>query len=256
MNLAKSPPSLGSLLRAALSKGPEKPVAFVLAGHKGSGKSTLWNDRLVTQLRIPLINADRLTLSILPPIGDRQPLPVWARRLRDKDVRWQLLSQEGVLAFISLVIEKRMSFAFETVFSYWKQRSDGTFDSKAEIIETLQDKGYFVVLLFVGLASVDLSILRVETRRAQGGHDVPTNRLRARYPRTQKAVAHAAPIADMTIMFDNSGGLSGAFALVRAQRKKQVLFDCRDDRYQTNSQLRKLAELWLPKVTGPFRQSK
>lgn len=255
MKSAKSPPSLRSLLRPAFKKGLQKPVAFVVAGHNGSGKSTLWYERLVHQLQIPLINADRLTLSILPPVSNRTSnLPIWAQQLRDKDIRWQLLSQEGVLAFISLVVEKRMSFAFETVFSHWKKLPDGTFESKADIIRTLQGKGYFVVLLFVGLASVELSILRVATRRSQGGHDVPTNRLRARYPRTQMAVGHSASLADMTIMFDNSSSLRTAFALVRAQRKQQILFDCRDRRYRTSSQLRKYAELWLPKVVGSFRQ--
>jgi predicted ABC-type ATPase len=39
-----------------------KPLAIVLAGHNGSGESTLWYDNLVRALRIPLINADRLSL--------------------------------------------------------------------------------------------------------------------------------------------------------------------------------------------------
>jgi predicted ABC-type ATPase len=57
----------------------------VLAGHNGSGKSTMWNKRLSDRLKIPLINADRLTLSILP---DRSPIPTWAQSFRDNDERW------------------------------------------------------------------------------------------------------------------------------------------------------------------------
>ena len=117
----------------------------------------------------------------------------WAQKLRDKDFRWQLLSQESVIAFISLVAEKRMSFAFETVFSHWKKLPDGSYESKADIIRALQKSGYFVVLLFVGLASVELSIMRVATRKSLGGHDVPIDRLRALFPysdgrRTRRAV--------------------------------------------------------------------
>ena len=75
-----------------------------------------------------------------------------------------------------------MPFAFETVFSYFERQPDGTVKSKVDIIRTLQTHGFFVVLLFVGLASPELSIFRVATRRSQGGHDVPTEKLRTRFP--------------------------------------------------------------------------
>jgi predicted ABC-type ATPase len=52
----------------------------------------------------------------------------------------------------------------------------------------LQKSGYFVVLFFVGLANVELSILRVQTRKQQGGHAVTEIKLRERFARTQKAV--------------------------------------------------------------------
>jgi predicted ABC-type ATPase len=106
--------------------GKRKPTAFVLAGHNGSGKSTLWNERLAPQLKIPLVNADRITASILPPPDpETGQLPEWARSLRDNDTRWQVLSQAGVQAFVTLVTERRMPFAFETVFSHWKRLPNG-----------------------------------------------------------------------------------------------------------------------------------
>ena len=43
--------------------------------------------------------------------------------------------------------------------------------------------------------------------------------------RTQAAIRVAADIADLTIMFDNSRGLADAFAIVRAQRKQETIFD-------------------------------
>jgi hypothetical protein len=45
---------------------------------------------------MPLVNADRLTLSLLPPVGPDLKLRLWASRLRDKDERWQRLAQDGV----------------------------------------------------------------------------------------------------------------------------------------------------------------
>lgn len=240
-------PSLDRLLRQAL-KGENRPPAFVLAGHNGSGKSTLWYERLASKLQLPLINADRLTTSILPPVDNTGQLPTWAQRLRDDDVRWQTLSQKGVRAFKSLVMTERMPFAFETVFSHWKVLPGGGHESKADDIKEMQDAGYFVVLLFVGLISPDMSVLRVRTRKQQGGHGVPLDKLVDRFPRTQAAVGHAAPLADMALMFDNSRTPDKAFALVRAQRKNTVLFDARDRRYEVDPELRLVCEPWLERV--------
>jgi predicted ABC-type ATPase len=207
------PPDPTELLQSIAGN---KPLAIVLAGHNGSGKSTLWYDNLVNALRIPLINADRLTLSLLPsPSGDPRTLDAWAADLRDHDERWQRLSQEGVQLFMGLIMEQRMSFAFETVFSHFQRHADGSYTSKEELIVTLQKAGYAVALLFVGLASSELSILRVATRKALGGHDVPEEKLRQRFPRTQEAIRLAAPVADMTLMFDNSRDIEDAFTLVR-----------------------------------------
>jgi len=244
--MAQKPPTLDGLLKIAAAE--RKPIALVLAGHNGSGKSTLWYDRLADGLQIPLVNADRLTLSLLPPVDADQKLKQWAERLRDGDERWQKLSQDAVQLFMGLIMDQGMSFAFETVFSYLEQRPDGSFKSKIDIIETLQAHGYFVILLFVGLASVELSILRVATRKSHGGHGVPDVKLRSRYPRTQQAIRMASEVADMALMFDNSRTLKQAFSLVRAQRKATVLFDCRDAKFRSNKELLKVAELWLSKV--------
>jgi predicted ABC-type ATPase len=250
--VTRRPPTVEGLLEAALRR-EIRPAAFVLAGHNGSGKSTLWYDRLADKLQLPLINADRLTASILPPVehGTGQ-LPLWAQRMRDDDLRWQILSQESVRAIRSLVMTQRMSFAYETVFSHWKPLPGGGFASKADEIRALQRAGYFVVLLFVGLTSPDISILRVHTRKQQGGHDVPREKLISRFPRTQTAVGYAAPLADMTLMFDNSRTPGKAFALVRAQRKRTVVFDARDPRYKIDHELRVVADPWLEEVVGPY----
>ena len=55
---------------------------------------------------------------------------------------------------MGLIMDQGMSFAFETVFSYFQRRPDGTFKSKIDTIAALQEHGYFVILLFVGLADL------------------------------------------------------------------------------------------------------
>lgn len=242
----RTPPQLSALL--GKDAAGEKPVAIVLAGHNGSGKSTLWYDRLADELQIPLVNADRLTLSLLPPVGPDKKLKAWASRLRDEDERWQKLSQDGVQLFMGLAMEHGMPFAFETVFSYLKAQPDGSIKSKIDVIHSLQAHGYYLILIFVGLASADLSILRVSTRKSQGGHDVPENKLRSRFPRTQQAIRMASEVADLTLMFDNSRDISHAFTLVRAQRNKEILYDCRDESFKQDPELIAIASMWLSKV--------
>lgn len=242
-----TPPDLTRLLTSAV--GGDKPLAIVLAGHNGSGKTTLWYDKLADKLQIPLVNADRLTLSILPPpIDEAQTLPPWAARLRDTDERWQKLSQEGVQLFMGLIMDQKMPFAFETVFSYLQKQADGGYKSKADTIVALQEAGYFVTLLFVGLTNPELSILRVRTRRLQGGHAVPDEKLKQRFPRTQDAIRLAAPMADMTLMFDNSRTIDKAFSLVRVQGKATVQYDCRDPKFTRDQELFDVADPWLSKV--------
>jgi predicted ABC-type ATPase len=247
------PPNPLQLLDDAVAK-IKKPIAVVLAGHNGSGKSTMWNKRLSDRLEVPLINADRLTLSILP---DRDPIPEWAQAFRDKDERWQQLSQQAVRAFTSLIMERKLPFALETVFSHWEHRPNGSYySSKIEEIQNLQQAGYFVVLLFVGLVSAELSFFRVQTRYEEGGHDVPQLKIFTRFPRTQAAVGAASLIADMTLMFDNSRTKRQAFTLTRAQRRSKVLYDCRDDSYLVGAELRAIAGVWLERVVGEWPNSK
>lgn len=224
----------------------DKRVAIILAGHNGSGKSSFWNDRLANHFQLPLLNADRLTLSFLPP-DHPAPLRPWACDLRDNRTEWQAFSQACVKAFVDTAVSRRLPFAVETVFSYLVERG-GVYHSKVEWIRKFQDSGYFVILIFVGLASPELSILRVSTRIAQGGHAVAEDKLLHRFPRTQKAIGMAANVADMTWMFDNSGDLNQAFRLARAQARDTVHYDCRHFSQNEDTSFVGIASSWLNQV--------
>jgi predicted ABC-type ATPase len=206
-----------------------KPLAIVLAGHNGAGKSTMWYRHLAPALKVPLINADRMMLSILPEPGSAGRLPVWAQTLRDTDRSWMDVARESVDSFVVNAMRAGVPFAYETVFSHWRVLADGTIESKIDRIHQLQSAGYFVLLFFVGLSNVDLSVGRVQTRLAKGGHDVPYDRLLKRFPNTQKAIALAIPVADASILVDNSADASRAFTVARVQAGAQLLFDVRAD---------------------------
>lgn len=208
-------------------RAANRPLAVILAGHNGSGKSTLWYGRLAKRLQIPLVNADRMMLSILPESEQGQRLPSWAAALRDSNESWMRVAQNGVLAFVTHAMAAMVPFAMETVFSHWRMQDDGSHESKIALIRQMQDAGYFVMLVFVGLTSAELSIVRVHTRVKLGGHAVPEAKLRSRFPRTQRAIREAASVADATIMVDNSRTTSQAFTVCRVQLKDNVIFDRR-----------------------------
>lgn len=212
----------------AAQEASGKPLGIILAGHNGSGKSTMWREHLSDRLQIPLVNADRMMLSILPEVEDLLQLPDWAVTMRDTNASWMQVAQRGVEAFAAQAMIQQVPFAMETVFSHWRQREDGSTESKIDKIRELQRAGYFVLLFFVGLANVDLSIARVLTRVAAGGHTIPEARLRERFPRTQRAIAAAVSIADAAILVDNSLAQNDAFTVCRIQLGDEPLYDIRE----------------------------
>jgi predicted ABC-type ATPase len=219
--------AVGAILSIQAEAG--KPLAIILAGHNGSGKSTMWYRHLAPALKVPLINADRMMLSILPEVRPGRKLPSWAQTLRDTDRNWMAVARESVDSFVVNALRAGVPFAYETVFSHWHELSDGTVESKIDRIHELKAAGYFVLLFFVGLASVDLSIGRVFTRHAKGGHTVPLDRLLSRFPRTQRAIAEAIPVANASILVDNSADETKAFTVARVQEGPKPLFDIRSD---------------------------
>lgn len=223
-----------------------KPLAVMLAGHNGSGKSTLWYDHLAPYIQMPLINADRMMMSILPePKAGR--LPDWAQALRDQNISWMRVAQRGVEAFVVQAMANEVPFAMETVFSDWRPQPDGTIASKIDRIVELQASGYFVLLLFVGLSDAQLSIGRVATRVSRGGHAIDQDRLVERFPRTQRAINTALPIADAAILVDNSRDRAEAFTVCRVQMQANEVFDVRAEGEPVPAEISAWLELVSPR---------
>jgi len=207
----------------------KKPLAVILAGHNGSGKSTMWLKHLSPAFQIPLVNADRMMLSVLPEPDGGNLLPTWAQMLRDTNEDWMKVAQKGVEAFVAQAMVRGVPFAMETVFSFWQVNPDGSVESKIDLIRQMQKAGYFVLLFFVGLSNAQLSIARVSTRVAKGGHNVGITRLLERFPRTQNAIRHASDIADASIFTDNSRAESSAFTVCRVQLRQREIYDIRSN---------------------------
>ena len=211
----------------AAQQQTRKPLAIIVAGHNGSGKSTMWRKSLSNVLGMPLINADRLTLSILPEVADPRQLPAWATQLRDSHPLWLRVAQQGVASFVGHAMAAKVPFAMETVFSHERDLGNGRVETKIDLVRDMQAAGYFVLLFFVGLTNADMSVLRVQTRVLEGGHGIPEPRLRERFPRTQRIIRQASVVADATIMADNSRDEKDAFTVCRVQLQQEQVYDLR-----------------------------
>ncbi len=153
----------------------ERPVIVAIAGSNGAGKTTFYHAHLRTAA-LRFINADVLAREL-----DIEPYA--AAHLADA------LRREFV--------KRKESFAFETVFS------DPVGDKLTFLKEAVKS-GYTVVLCFIGIASPEVSQLRVAMRVSQGGHDVPDDKLRSRFPRTLANLAAAMAELPHVLIYDNS----------------------------------------------------
>src|SRR5260370_20956048 len=138
-----------------LAEFDRRPIVVALAGPNGAGKSTFFHLHLASA-GLRFVNADVLSAGLSADPYTAAGLAAALRR--------------------ALII-RRESFIFETVFS------DPVGD-KVSFLEEVAGIGYVVVLCFIGLSSSQLSIERVAMRALRGGHDVPDEKLRSRFPRT------------------------------------------------------------------------
>ena len=155
------------------------PFLLVVAGPNGSGKSTLTD--YLTGAGIDFgeyINADQIAagLDMSEPARSKQAQAI-ADFQRERCLTGQL------------------SFSFETVMSH---------PSKVDFLVRADDAGYDVTLYFVCTSDPEINIRRVANRAHRGGHDVPRERIVARYWRTLGLLPHAALVARRTVLFDNS----------------------------------------------------
>ena len=168
-----------------------RPIIISLAGPNGAGKSTFF-DAFLSKTGLYFVNADVLSLSLGID-------PYQAADLADK-LRHQLL-------------EQRESFIFETVFS------DPVGD-KLRFLQHAERSGYNILLIFIGLASAELSESRVAMRAAAGGHDVPEAKIRDRFPRILNNLESAFSELSNVLVYDHSD-LEAGYRLVASREDGQ-----------------------------------
>ena len=157
-----------------------RPVLYVLAGVNGAGKSSV-GGHLLERNGLTWFNPDTFARELMASTGcDQETANEYAwhegmRRLED-------------------AIEKGLNHAFET-----------TLGGKSVTEKILgAAKSHDVLIWFCGLSSPELHIARVKSRVAAGGHPIPEEKIRGRYPNAQLNLIKLMPHAAYIKVYDNS----------------------------------------------------
>ena len=201
----------------------------MIAGPNGSGKSTLaaWLMRDYAVNFYTMLNADDVFAQVKRTGAFFAPFPVdgealagyadrteYAAMEKSRFTSGEIVVEDDCVRFNSpdavnsysvalLVnflqdecINRGVSFSQETVFSH---------PSKIAALAKAKAAGYRTYLYYVATDAAEINTDRVARRYAQGGHDVPPEKVRERYSRSLANVIPALPHLSRAYFFDNSG---------------------------------------------------
>ena len=164
-----------------------RPVLFVLAGVNGAGKSSIGGHVLERQ-GVTWFNPDTFARELAAASGCDQATAnghAWAESLRRLDE----------------AMAGGHDHAFETTL--------GGHTIAARIAAAC--KTHDVMIWFCGLASPNRHVARVRARVAAGGHDIPEDRIRERYPRAlQNLIALMPRLAHLQVYDNRAEAPTGA----------------------------------------------
>ncbi len=152
-----------------------KPLIVVLAGPNGAGKSTFFETYLA-DLGLPFLNADALAAESGMDAYE---------------------ASDQIAALRRILVEHRIGFVMETVLS------DPVGD-KIEFLAEAVEQGFDVQVIYIGIADAEMSVERVASRVRAGGHDVPLEKIMARYQRSLDNLQRAISRLPQVIIYDNS----------------------------------------------------
>lgn len=154
------------------------PVLHLLAGPNGAGKSTFVAEILQPVTHLAFVNADLIA----------------AERWPEAQVEHAYEASRAAAEERDRLMAARASFITETVFSH---------PSKVDLVAKATALGY-LAHLHVVVVPESLAVARVAARVTQGGHSVPTEKVRERYVRLWPLVAIARDVANRATFYDNS----------------------------------------------------
>ncbi|MFT4197731.1 MAG: hypothetical protein QM601_07470 [Pseudoxanthomonas sp.] len=157
-----------------------RPRIFVLAGVNGAGKSSVGGDAL-TQAGSTWFNPDDFARALIRQHGHSQE--------QANGMAWR----EGLRRLESAIANGR-DFAFETTLG------GNTIPARLRAAAASHD----VMMWFCGLDSPERHMARVRLRVANGGHDIPVAKIRARYLTSRENLVALMPRLARLRVLDNS----------------------------------------------------
>ena len=155
-----------------MSDFARRPELQVFAGPNGSGKSTI--------------------TPAFPLVGEY----VNADDIQRQGGVTNLEAAELAMQLKRYYIENRRSFTFETVMSS---------AYNLDVLRLARERGFGITVVYVITRSAEINVERVRSRVRAGGHDVPEDKIRARYARSLANIAPVFALADNFVLIDNSG---------------------------------------------------
>ena len=169
-----------------MGDGSLKPAVLVFAGPNGSGKTTV-----------------------------TRGLPVFGTYVNVDDLKkeYGLTDLEAAQQAESLrnsLLDSGADFSFETVLST---------ERNLLLLEKAKALGYEVLCVYVLTCDENINVARVRARQAAGGHDVPEDKIRARYHRALALLPRLIEICDKILIYDNSDVPSLIFSKLNVYSK-------------------------------------
>lgn len=148
-----------------------KSILLALAGPNGSGKSTITSE--------------------YPPIGEYVNADDIQKHLQCDSLQAAIIA-ENTREFL---LSQGEDFTFETVLSTPRNYN---------LMQRAKNAGYTVICIYVLTCNPNINVLRVKSRVSNGGHDVPSDKVKSRYERCMKLFPLLFEVCDELYVYDNS----------------------------------------------------
>lgn len=170
-----------------------RPELWIVAGPNGAGKTTVVQAHPLGDLlpRVKFFNPDDVARYLLVQKG--------YTGFADSPEQIQhgafLAAADTVAVELQTAVGRGEAVGVETVLSTGKYRA---------LVDLVRGRNGFVGLIYVALASPELACARVARRVRAGGHDVPLDKIRARWRRSLTNLAWFVSHVSAFWVFDNS----------------------------------------------------
>jgi predicted ABC-type ATPase len=158
------------------------PTITVLAGVNGAGKSSVAGEFAETE-RDFFFNPDTVAQKLLG-LHPNLTLPL------ANGHAWSLGKN-----LLEDAIARRIDYRFETTLGG---------NTIPRLLMEAASAGHELHIWFCGLASAELHLTRVQSRVAQGGHDIPEGKIRERWARSRENLIKLLPFIHHLRVYDNS----------------------------------------------------